>query len=69
MNEKVIDLLENNGNEFIQHIEIRKTLMKYVSPIINPFYYIHLKIIYDDIVIGEVDFRLEEKTMNKLFNS
>lgn len=40
MNPRIIDLLEHNGNQFIQHIKISTSLMKkYISPIFEPYYY------------------------------
>lgn len=69
MDDKIIDLLESNGNQFMSYIQIKSALMKYISPFFPSYYYIHLKIMYDDVAIGETEFRLEEKTMNKLFNS
>lgn len=69
MEEKIVDMLENNGNSFIQHIQVVRTLMKYVSPIFPSYYYIKLTIKYDNVILGETDFRLEEKDLTKLFNS
>ena len=70
MNPRIIDLLEHNGNQFIQHIKISTSLMKkYISHIFEPYYYIQLTIMYDNVILGEIEFRLEERQLIKLFNN